>query len=56
MLAEGEGCERDLAAAREWLRRSVAGGYEHAEGWLRIWMQWTTRQPDPTPPLTFMPK
>ena len=32
MLAEGEGCERDLPAAREWLRRAVAGGYEYAEG------------------------
>jgi len=32
MLAEGGGCERDLAAAREGLRRSVAGGYQYAEG------------------------
>ena len=31
MLLEGEGCERDLPLAREWLRRSVAGGYEYAE-------------------------
>jgi len=34
MLAEGEGCERDLPAAKEWLRRAVAGGYEYAEGLL----------------------
>jgi len=32
MLAEGEGCERDLAAAREWLRRAIAGGCDYAEG------------------------
>src|SRR5688500_13516049 len=25
MLAEGEGCDRDLPAAREWLRRAVSG-------------------------------
>jgi TPR repeat protein len=34
MLSESEGCERDLPAAREWLRRAVAGGYEYAEGLL----------------------
>ena len=34
MLAEGEGCDRDLPAAREWLRRAVAGGYEYAAGLL----------------------
>jgi TPR repeat protein len=34
MLAEGEGCDRDLTGAREWLRRAVAGGYEYAEGLL----------------------
>ena len=32
MLAEGEGCERNLPAARAWLRRAIAGGYEHAGG------------------------
>ena len=32
MLAEGEGCDRDLQAATEWLRRAVAGGYEYAQG------------------------
>jgi TPR repeat protein len=31
MLAEGEGCERDLPAARKWLSRAVAGGYEYAQ-------------------------
>jgi uncharacterized protein len=31
MLAEGEGGERDLPAAREWLRRAVASGYEYAD-------------------------
>jgi TPR repeat protein len=30
MLMEGDGCERDLAEAKDWLRRSVAGGYAHA--------------------------
>ena len=34
MLAEGEGCDRDLRAAREWVKRAVAGGYEYAEGLL----------------------
>lgn len=34
MLSEGEGCERDLPAAREWLRRAVAGGYEYGQGLL----------------------
>lgn len=34
MLSEGEGCERDIPAAREWLRRAMAGGYEYAEGLL----------------------
>jgi TPR repeat protein len=34
MLAEGEGCDRDLPAAREWLRRAIAGGYEYAHGLL----------------------
>jgi TPR repeat protein len=34
MLSEGEGCERDIPAAREWLRRAVPGGYEYAEGLL----------------------
>ena len=34
MLAEGEGCDRDLRAAREWLKRAVAGGYDYAEGLL----------------------
>lgn len=34
MLAEGEGCERDLATARDWLRRAIAGGYEYADGLL----------------------
>jgi uncharacterized protein len=31
MLMEGEGCERDLHSAREWLTRAIAGGYEYAE-------------------------
>lgn len=34
MLSEGEGCDRDVPAAKEWLRRAVAGGCEHAEGLL----------------------
>ena len=34
MLVEGEGCDRDLLAAREWLRRASGGGYEYADGLL----------------------
>jgi TPR repeat protein len=28
MLMNGEGCERDLVAARTWLKRAIAGGYK----------------------------
>lgn len=31
MLAEGEGCDRDLTAARQWLRRAVTGGSDYAK-------------------------
>jgi len=30
MLSEGEGCERDIVAAKEWLRWSLARGYTYA--------------------------
>ena len=30
MLMEGEGCDRDPVAARDWLNRSLAGGYTYA--------------------------
>jgi TPR repeat protein len=36
MLAEGEGCDRDVPAAREWLRRAVAGGYDYAKELLDV--------------------
>ena len=36
MLYHGEGCTRDLEAAKEWLRRSLAGGYEYASVLLEI--------------------
>lgn len=36
MLLEGEGCERDASAAKEWLNRSIAGGYEYAKELLAI--------------------
>ena len=34
MLWQGEGCEPDLAAAKQWLRKAVAGGYDYAKGLL----------------------
>ena len=29
MLMNGEGCERDLVAAKTWLKRAMAGGYKY---------------------------
>jgi TPR repeat protein len=34
MLWQGEGCEPDLAAAKQWLTKAVAGGYDYAKGLL----------------------
>ncbi len=31
MLGEGEGSERDVVAAKEWLRPSLAGGHPSAQ-------------------------
>jgi len=36
MFLHGEGCEPDVAAAREWLTRSLAGGYVYAAELLAI--------------------
>jgi uncharacterized protein len=31
MLMNGEGCERDVVAAKEWFRRSIAAGHPYAQ-------------------------
>jgi hypothetical protein len=31
MLWQGEGCERDIVAAKHWLKSAVAGGYDYAK-------------------------
>jgi uncharacterized protein len=49
MFLHGEGCEPDVAAAREWLMRSLAGGYAYAAKLLAILDESPDDRPWPRP-------
>lgn len=37
MLAEGDGVPKDLAAAKEWMKKSADRGYKRARTWIENW-------------------